>query len=117
MANRDKSFTVNIIPHATTRRGREWIVSGRKLVIFRFLAVLVVLTVLSSVVIVSVGTAEITKTAELRERNNLLADSLAMARELNYRLDGVELELQEIRNTRTIIENLATAGVSGESPE
>lgn len=117
MANRDKSFTVNIIPHDATRSRREWIISGKKLVVFRSLAVLVLLAVLGSVVVISTGTAEITRTAELRERNSLLVDSLAMARELNRRLDSIELELQEIRNTRAVIENLATAGVSGEYPE
>ncbi|MCK5133424.1 MAG: hypothetical protein KAR40_14880 [Candidatus Sabulitectum sp.] len=117
MTHRDKSFTVNIIPHDATRSRREWIVSGRKLVIFRFLAVLVLLAVLASVVIISVGTAEFTRTAELREENSLLVDSLVIARELNRRLDNIELELQEIRDTRAVIENLATAGVSGEFPE
>ena len=117
MTHRDKSFTVNIIPHDATRSRREWIVSGKKLVIFRFLAVLILLAVLASVVIISAGTAEYTKTAELREENSLLVDSLVIARELNRRLDNIELELQEIRDTRAVIENLATAGVSGEFPE
>ncbi|MCD4707798.1 MAG: hypothetical protein K8S62_08665 [Candidatus Sabulitectum sp.] len=117
MAHRDKSFTVNIIPHDATRSRREWIISGRKLVVFRFLTVLFLLALLASAVVLFTGTAELTKTAELRERNNLLTDSLATARELNRRLDIIELELQEIRDTRTVIENLATAGVSEENTE
>ncbi len=117
MAYRDKSFTVNIIPHDATRSRREWTISGRKQVVFRFLMALFVLAVLGSAVVLSAGTAEFTRTAALREKNSLLADSLAMARELNRRLDSVELELQEIRNTRSVIENLATAGVSEENNE
>ncbi len=117
MANRDKSFTINIIPHDATRSRKEWIVSGRKLVVFRFLAVLVLVAVAGAVTVLSVGTAEFTRTARLRDENRLLADSLSMARELNLRLDEVELELQEIRNTRAVIENLATAGASGDYPE
>lgn len=117
MTNRDKSVTVSIIPHDAARSRREWIISGRKLAVFRFLAVLLLMAVLGSVVIISAGTAEFTKTAELRERNSLLTDSLATARVLNRRLDNIETELQEIRNTRAVIENLATAGVSRENTE
>ncbi|RKZ04392.1 hypothetical protein DRQ21_02935 [Candidatus Fermentibacteria bacterium] len=117
MANRDKSFTINIIPHDATGNRKEWIVSGRKLVVFRILAVLILVAVAGSVAVLSVGTAEFTRTARLRETNRLLADSLSASRELNLRLDEVEQELQEIRNTRAVIENLATAGVSGDYPE
>lgn len=117
MDYRDKSITVNIVPHDATRSRKEWIVSGRKLVVFRFLAVLVILAVLAAVAVLSVGTAEFTRTAELKAANSLLSDSLHTARELNIRLDRIELELQEIRDTRTVIENLATAGVSGGRPE
>ncbi|MCK5840531.1 MAG: hypothetical protein KAH31_00070 [Candidatus Sabulitectum sp.] len=113
----DKSFTVNIIPHDATRSRKEWIVSGRKLVVFRFFAVLIFLVVATAVIVLSVGTADFTRTAELREANSLLSDSLSAARELNIRLDEIELELQEIRDTRSVIENLATAGVSGGYPE
>jgi energy-converting hydrogenase Eha subunit H len=117
LANRDKSFTINVIPHDAAGSRKEWIVSGRGLVIFRILAVLILLAVAGSIVVLSVGTAEFTRTARLRETNRLLVDSLSTARELNLRLDKVELELQEIRNTRAVIENLATAGVSGDYPE
>lgn len=117
MTIRDKSFTVNIIPHDATSRRREWIISGRKLLLFRFLGLFALIAVLASVVILSVGTAEFTRTAELREENSLLVDSLVTSRELNRRLDNIELELQEIRNTRSVIENLATAGDSGDYPE
>lgn len=117
MAKRDKSFTVNIIPHDAVRSRQEWIISGRKLQLFRFVAVLLAVAILGSVVILSVGAAEFTRTAELRELNTQLADSLSTAREMNRRLDEIEVELQEIRNTRSVIENLATAGVSGENPE
>jgi len=117
LTNRDKSFTINIIPHDAAGNRKEWIISGRGLVAFRVLVVLILVAVTGSIVILSVGTAEFTRTARLRETNRLLVDSLSTARELNLRLDEVELELQEIRNTRAVIENLATAGVSGDYPE
>lgn len=114
MALRDNSFTVNVIPHDANRGRREWIVTGRKLIIFRVLLVIVALMVLSSAVILIRGADELSRSAELRERNELLSDSLSIARELNIRLDEIEEELQEIRNTRDVIENLATAGAPGE---
>jgi len=117
LTNRDKSFTVNIIPHDATRSRKEWIISGRMLVAFRVLVVFVLVVVVGAVTVLSVGMAEFTRTARLKDENGLLADSLSAARELNLRLDEVELELQEIRNTRAVIENLATAGVSGDYPE
>ncbi len=117
MAQRDNSFTVNIIPHDAARSRREFIISGKKLILFRLIAVLLLFAILGSVAILSVGTAEFTRTAELREENRLIADSLSGARELNRRLDSIELELQEIRDTRTIIENLATTGISEDEPE
>lgn len=112
MALRDKSFTVKIIPHNATRNSREWTISGNKLLAFRIILIFLFLIFASSIVIISFGTTEITKTAELREQNTLLLDSLVKARELNTRLDVIEVELQEIRATRTIIENLATVGGS-----
>ncbi len=117
MAKRDNSFTVNIIPHDAARSRREFIISGKKLVLFRLIAVFLLFAILGSVVILSVGAAELTRTAELREENRVIADSLSGAQELNRRLDSIELELQEIRDTRTIIENLATTGISGDEPE
>lgn len=117
MALRDKSFTIKIIPHNAARNSREWTISGKKLMAFQIITVFLFLLFVGSIVIVSFGTAEITKTAELREQNNLLLDSLVQARELNSRLDVIEIELQEIRATRTIIENLATAGGSEADPE
>ena len=117
MAQRDNSFSVNIIPHDAARSRREFIISGKKLILFRLIAVLILIAILGSVAILSVGTAELTRTSVLRDENRLLADSLFLARELNRRLDSIELELQEIRDTRIIIENLATTGISGDEPE
>ncbi len=117
MANRDKSFTLKIIPHNTARNSKEWIISGSKLLTFRIVIVLLLVLIAGSIVVVSVGTSEFTKTAELRERNDLLLDSLVQARELNTRLDIIEIELQEIRATRAIIENLATTGGPATDPE
>ena len=117
MAARDSSFTVNIIPHDAARSRREWTISGKKLITFRIIAFVLILSLLASALILFTGTAEFTRTAELRTENSLLHDSLAASRELNNRLDEIEDELQEIRDTRTVIENLATAGISGEDPE
>ena len=117
MAIRDKSFTLKVIPHNATRNSKEWIISGRKLLAFRIIFVLLFVLIAGSIVVISVGTSEFTKTAELREQNNLLLDSLVQARELNTRLDVIEIELQAIRATRAIIENLATTGGPATDPE
>lgn|GEM_PF-1277538 len=117
MANRDNSFTVNIIPHDGTRSRKQLKFSGRKLVLFRFLVGIFCILLLGSILIVSFGTAEFMRTSELRAQNILLADSLSIAREYNRRLDEIETELQEIRDTRIVIDNLATAGVSREDRE
>jgi len=117
LANRDNSFTVNIIPHDGTRSRKQLKFSGRKLVLFRFLVGIFCILLLGSILIVSFGTAEFMRTSELRAQNILLADSLSIAREYNRRLDEIETELQEIRDTRIVIDNLATAGVSREDRE
>ncbi len=112
MAARDSSFTVNIIPHDTNRKKREWIVAGRRLVLLRIALFLSVLFLLAATVILVFGVDEFTRSTELNRRNAQLHDSLEVARELNRRLDLIELELQELRETRDVIENLATAGLS-----
>ncbi len=117
MTLRDNSFTVNIIPHDANRTRREWIITGRKLIMFRILLVISALMVCFSAVVLITGADELSRSLELSEENKLLSDSLSKARELNNRLDGLEEELQEIRNTREIIENLATAGTPAEQQE
>jgi len=117
VAVRDKSFTVNIIPHDANRSRREWRVTGKRLLLFRVVLILSAIAVAGAVIILTIGAEELSRSADLRQRNQVLTDSLSVARELNRRLDGIEQELQEIRDTRQVIENLATAGVSGEEPE
>lgn len=112
MTGRDNSFTVNIIPHDANRRRRQWIFSGRKLILFRLLSVILALIVAGSVVILTLGTGELSRNAELEMHNHALRDSLGEAVEMNKRLEVIELELEHIRDTRLVIENLATAGVS-----
>ncbi|PIE51767.1 hypothetical protein CSA37_07135 [Candidatus Fermentibacteria bacterium] len=112
MAARDRSFTVNIIPHDANRKKREWIVSGRRLVFLRVALFAAVFLILAAAVILYFGADELSRNAELSRRNAQLQDSLAVARELNRRLDLIEMELQEMRETRDVIENLATAGLS-----
>lgn len=111
MAGRDKSFTVNIIPHDANRRRRQWIVTGGKLFVFRLLIVFMALAVVGAVLILVVGADELSRNAELSRRNRALSDSLRTAVEMNQRLDAIESELETIRETRLVIENLATAGV------
>jgi Tfp pilus assembly protein PilN len=117
LATRVKGFTVNIIPHDATRSRKQFKFTGRKLVLFRFLMGMFVFVLLGSILILSFGTSEFMKTGELRAENALLADSLSTAKERNRRLDAIETELQGIRDTRVIIDNLATAGVSPEDHE
>jgi len=117
MAGRDKSFTINIIPHDANRRRREWIFSGRKLVLFRVLSVLLVLAVLGASAVLLLGAGEFSRNAELERRNRALSDSLEASLNMNRRLDAIEEELQQIRDTREVIENLATSGAQDEGSE
>ena len=82
--------------------------------VFRVVATLLLLVIAGALVVLAMGMGEVSGAAEFQRKNSLLSDSLAQAKELNRRLDSIELELQEIRDTRSVIENLATAGVSGE---
>ncbi len=117
MAGRDKSFIINIIPHDANRRRREWIFSGRKLVLFRLLSVILVLVVLGATAVLLLGVGEFSRNAELESRNRVLSDSLDTALDMNRRLDAIEEELQQIRDTREVIENLATSGAQDEGYE
>ncbi len=117
MAGRDKSFTVNIIPHDANRTRRQWIVTGGRLITFRLLMVLSLLAVASAVVILVMGAEELSRNSELSQRNQALSDSLRNAVEMNQRLDAIENELESIRETRLVIENLATAGSPEDEPE
>ncbi len=110
MAHRDKSFTVNIIPHDANRTRREWIITGKKLLLFRVAIALFVLSLTGSILLLSIGANRLSMNAELSRRNSALSDSLRASLELNARLDEIEDELEEIRNTRLVIENLATEG-------
>jgi len=117
VATRDKSFTVNIIPLDANRKRRQIRVTGKRLILFRILLVLSAVSITGSIVILTLGIMELSTNAELVKRNDLLTDSLIASRELNLRLDSIEEELQDIRHTRQVIENLATAGVPQDEPE
>ncbi len=117
MAPRDKSFTVNIIPHDANVRRREWIITGKKLILFRVVIAVFVLALTGSILLLSIGANRLAANAELSSRNAALTDSLRTSLELNARLDEIEDELEEIRNTRLVIENLATQGVPSEDTE
>jgi len=117
MAGRDKSFTVNIIPHDANRTRRQWIVTGGRLLIFRLLITISAFAVASAVVILILGANDLSRNSELSRRNQALSDSLRNALEMNQRLDAIENELELIRETRLVIENLATAGSPEDEPE
>jgi len=117
MAGRDKSFTVNIIPHDANRTRREWIVTGSKLIFFRLLVALSLIAVVSAAAILVTGADEFSRNSELNRRNQALSDSLRNAVEMNQRLSAIEDELEQIRETRLVIENLATAGSPKDEPE
>lgn len=117
MSTRDKSFTVNIIPRDASRKRRQLRVTGKKLVLFRIILVLSIASIAGSIVILSLGLTGLSSNSQLARRNRLLSDSLSVSLELNRRLDSIEEELAEIRHTRHVIENLATAGAPQEEPE
>jgi hypothetical protein len=117
VSTRDKSFTVNIIPRDATRKRRQLRITGKRLVLFRVILFLCIASIAGSIVILALGITGMSTTAQLARRNRLLSDSLSVSLELNRRLDSIEEELVEIRHTRHVIENLATAGAPMEEPE
>lgn len=110
MARRHEGFTIAVIPHSAHGKRRELRVSGAGAPFFRAAVVLVAISIAAAVYITVSGVAGQSRLAFLNRRIENLEDSLAMASDIGARLESIEEQLEEIRATRRVIENLATQG-------
>lgn len=110
MARRHEGFTIAVIPHSAHGRRRELRVSGAGAPFFRTAVALVAIAIAASIYISVSGAIGQTRQTVLKRRIESLEDSLAMASDINARLESIEEQLEEIRATRRVIENLATQG-------
>jgi len=114
MARRHEGFTIAVIPHSAHGKRRELRVSGAGAPFFRTAVALVAIAIAASVYISVSGVVGQSRQAELNRRIENLRDSLAMASDIDARLESIEAQLEEIRATRRVIENLATQGAPPE---
>jgi hypothetical protein len=110
MARRHEGFTIAVIPHSAHGKRRELRVSGAGAPWFRIAVALVAIAVAASVYISVTGVAGQSRQAVLYRQIESLRDSLAMTADIGARLESIEEQLEEIRATRRVIENLATQG-------
>lgn len=110
MARMHEGFTIAVIPHSAHGKRRELRVSGAGAPLFRAAVVLVAIAVVASVYISVSGVVGQSRQAVLGRQIESLKDSLARAADINTRLESIEEQLEEIRATRRVIENLATQG-------
>lgn len=110
MARRHEGFTIAVIPHSAHGKRRELRVSGAGAPWFRTAVALAAIAVVASVYISATGVAGRSRQAVLSRQIESLKDSLAMTADIGARLELIEEQLEEIRATRRVIENLATQG-------
>ncbi len=105
-------FTLAILPH-DGKRGRHYDVSGWKQVFFRAAILMTAFLILAAVAIVAFGVLSTEETKQLSTEVSALRDSLEKLTDIDVRLSNIQRELEEIREARIFIENLATM-TSGE---
>ena len=105
-------FTLAILPH-DGKRGRHYDISGWKQVFFRAAILVVAVLLIAAVVIVVSGAVSTEETKQLSIEVSALQDSLEKLTNIDARLNNIQRELEEIREARVFIENLATMA-SGE---
>ncbi len=113
----EKGFTATFISNSG-KTHHQFNVSGWKLHLTRVILALFVLMVSAAVAIVAFGFLEAGETDRLREEITSLQDSLAIRRNIEARLDNIEMKLQQLGNVRQRIENIASSiSPQVESPE
>ena len=105
-------FTLAILPH-DGKRGRHYDISGWKKVFFRAAILVAAVLLIAAVVIVVFGVVSTEETKQLSTEVSALQDSLEKLTNIDARLNNIQRELEEIREARVFIENLATMA-SGE---
>jgi hypothetical protein len=107
-------FTIAILPH-DGKRGRHYDVSGWKQVFFRAAILVISVIVIAAAAIVVFGVLRTEEAKQLSTEVSVLQDSLEKLTNIDMRLSNVQRELEEIREARIFIENLATMASGGDS--
>ncbi|NOQ21239.1 MAG: hypothetical protein GQ565_01140 [Candidatus Aegiribacteria sp.] len=105
----EKGFTATFISN-TGKTLYQFNVSGWKLYLARLFMALLVLLVSASVIIVAYGLINVGETGKLRSEMLQLQDSLATRRNIEARVESLELEIQQLHEYRQRLENIA-AGI------
>ncbi len=103
----EKGFTATFISN-TGKTLHQFNINGWKLYLVRILMALVVLLISASVIIVAYGLLNAGETGSLRDEILHLQDSLAARRNIEARLETIELEIQQLHEYRQRLENIAT---------
>lgn len=107
-------FTLAILPH-DGKRGRHYDVSGWKQVFFRAAILMIAVLAIAAVAVVAFGVMTTEETKQLSIEVSALRDSLEKLTDIDARLSNIQRELEEIREARVFIENLATMTSAGDS--
>lgn len=114
MARKHEGFTIALIPHSAQGKGREIRITGGRVPLFGALVIFLALLIGGAIYISASGFLRYTGIIELNRRIEILEDSLASAVDIESRLQAIEEQLEDVRNTRRVIENLATQGIPPE---
>lgn len=114
MTRRNEGFTIALIPHSAHGKRRELRVTGGRVPLFHAAMVLIVIVIASSVYMFASGVMRQGRVEALNRRITGLQDSLASTADIGARLAVIEEQLEDIRATRRVIENLATQGAPSE---
>lgn len=103
----EKGFTATFISNSG-KTHRQFNISGWKLHLIRVILALFVLMVSAAATIVAFGFIEGGETDRLREEISRLQDSLAIRRNIEVRLESIEMNLEQLGVFRQRIENIAS---------
>jgi hypothetical protein len=107
-------FTLAVLPH-NGKKGRQYDVSGWKLALFRAVVILLVAFVVGSVVTIAFGLTRTAGMTSLAREVSVLQDSLDKMTDFGIRLGNIQREIEEIREARSVIENLSTMTLDPDS--
>ena len=103
----EKGFTATFISNSG-KTHHQFNVSGWKLHLTRVILALFVLMVSVAAAIVTFGFLEAGETDRLRNEIDRLQDSLAIRRNIEARLENIEMNLEQLGDARQRIENIAS---------
>ena len=113
----EKGFTAAFISNSG-KTHRQFNISGWKLHLIRVILALFVLMVSAAAAIIAFGFMEAGEKDSLRDEITSLQDSLAIRRNIEARLERIEMNLEQLGEARQRIENIAsTISPQIDSPE